>query len=147
MDEGPASGKLIRWICFAIRPLSLDELRWALIVDSDCAYTSLQHCQNAEDYICDVDMMERRLKTLSHGLAEVVPSSNKRVVQFIHQSVRDFFFKTGISVLLDGLMPAGTEASETDMVVGTAHYQLSTIQDLHTLLGHGGDCSSQSRRC
>jgi hypothetical protein len=66
-------------------------------------------------------MMERRLKTLSHGLAEVVPSSNKRVVQFIHQSVRDFFFKTGISVLLDGLMPA----SEIDMVVGTAHYQLS----------------------
>lgn len=125
MDEGPASGKLIRWICFAWRPLSLDELRWALIVDSDCAYTTLQHCQSAEDYICDVDMMERRLKTLSHGLAEAVPSSNKRVAQFIHQSVRDFFFKTGISALLDGLMPAGTEASETDMVVGAAHYQLS----------------------
>jgi ankyrin repeat protein len=121
MDEGTASGKLIRWICFATQPLSLDELRWALIVDSDCAYTSLQRCESAEDYICDVDMMERRLKTLSHGLAEVVPSSNKRVVQFIHQSVRDFFFKTGISVLLDGLMPA----SEIDMVVGTAHYQLS----------------------
>jgi len=44
-------------------------------------------------------MMERRLKTLSRGLAEAVPSSNTRVVQFIHQSVKDFFVEKGLSFL------------------------------------------------
>ncbi|KAK3943250.1 hypothetical protein QBC46DRAFT_361980 [Diplogelasinospora grovesii] len=114
-----ASLKLIQWICFAIRPLSLDELRWALAVDADCLYKSLQQCRDAEDYISDCDIMERRLKTLSHGLAEAVPSSRGRVVQFIHPSVRDFCVQKGLSALSSNLNEA-----EVDLV-GIAHYRLS----------------------
>ena len=129
MDERSASLKLIQWICFATRPLSLDELRWAMVVDANCPHKSLQQCQNAEDYACDSDMMERRLKTLSCGLVEAVPSSNARVVQFIHQSVKDFFVKKGLSVL-DGslkMAEAESETADTDSETkaGIAHKRLS----------------------
>ncbi|KJZ71099.1 hypothetical protein HIM_09518 [Hirsutella minnesotensis 3608] len=97
MDDRPASLTLIQWICFATRPLSLNELRCALAVDIDFPHKSLQDYQIEADYEPD-DMMER-IKTLSCGLAEAIPSSNTHVVQFIHQSVKDFFVEKGLSAL------------------------------------------------
>ncbi|KAM5349338.1 hypothetical protein ACJ41O_005843 [Fusarium nematophilum] len=107
--------KLIQWICFATRPLSLDELRWAMLVDADCPYRSLNECQAAGDYPSDDDGMKRRVQTLSRGLAEV--TSDAKVVQFIHQSVKDFFVKKGLSTL--------DETTKTDFVVGIAYRRLS----------------------
>ncbi|KAF9766559.1 hypothetical protein IL306_001018, partial [Fusarium sp. DS 682] len=149
VDERPASLKLIQWICFSVRPLSLDELRWAMIVDADCQYKSLQECKNAKDYISDSGRMKRRIQTLSCGLAEVIlssgdgdedlsepnssstsvnssmrtevtPSSHAQVVQFIHQSVKDFFVRKGLLVLDDSVTSA-------DTAIGMAHFRLSRI--------------------
>lgn len=175
IDDKPASLKLIRWICFAKRPLSLDELRWALVVDVvDANYPcqSLQQCENAEDYTPDCDTMERKLKTLSCGLAEAVPSSDTRVVQFIHQSVKDFFprerppssawqLKLGryqglrarfrrtriLSAVQDldtyfTLLPGLLRRQEQP---GRRTRPLSAIPGLHTLLGDGGNCSIKQR--
>ncbi|RYP66398.1 hypothetical protein DL771_007807 [Monosporascus sp. 5C6A] len=125
MDDKPASLKLIQWICFARRPLSLDELRWAMVVDPDCSHKSLQQCQRAEDYACDCDEMKWRVIALTCGLAETVPSSKKQVVQFIHQSVKDFFLDKGLSALDNSLKPTETETTKTDLAVGIAHYRLS----------------------
>ena len=36
MDERPVSLRLIQWVCFATRPLLLDELRWAMAIDPAC---------------------------------------------------------------------------------------------------------------
>ncbi|EJT68848.1 hypothetical protein, variant [Gaeumannomyces tritici R3-111a-1] len=86
--------KLIQWICFATRPLSVAELRWAMIIEGDCPHRLLQECQGTENHESDSDRMERmkrRVQTLGRGLAEIVPSSNAQVVQFIHQSVKDYF--------------------------------------------------------
>ena len=63
-----ASLKLIQWICFATQPLSLDELRWAMVVDADCPHKSLQQCRDDFNYIRNNDVMDRKLKTLSCGL-------------------------------------------------------------------------------
>ncbi|KAJ4200305.1 hypothetical protein NW759_015882 [Fusarium solani] len=115
VDERAASLKLIQWICFATRPLSLDELRWAMIVDADCQFKSLQKCQSTKDYISDSDRMKRRVQTLSRGLAEV--TSDAKVIQFIHQSVKDFFVEKGLSAL--------DESANPDPVVGIAHHRLS----------------------
>ncbi|KAM5353010.1 hypothetical protein ACJZ2D_017124 [Fusarium nematophilum] len=81
----------------ATRPLSLDELRWAMLVDADCSLRSLVEGQNAGDYPSDDDGMEKRVQTLSCGLAEV--TSDTKVVQFIHQSVKDFFIEKGLPAL------------------------------------------------
>ncbi len=72
MNERPASLKLVQWISFAQQPLTLDELRWAMVLDAECSYKKLQECRDAEDYISDVDMMERRLKELSYGFAKAI---------------------------------------------------------------------------
>jgi ankyrin repeat protein len=117
MDERPASLKLIQWICFSVRPLSLDELRWAMIIDADCPYKSLQECENTKDYISDSDRMKRRVQTLSCGLIEV--TSDTKVIQFIHQSVKDFFTEKGLSAL--------DETANPDFIVEIAHYRLSRI--------------------
>ncbi len=117
MHDKPASLKLIQWICFARRPLSLDELRWAMVVDINSPQ-KLQECENDVAYTHDNDAMERKLKRLSCGLAETVLSSNKWVVQFIHQSVNDYFAEKGLKGLSD-------DTAEGDCAVGNAHYRLS----------------------
>ncbi|RYP00350.1 hypothetical protein DL764_006550 [Monosporascus ibericus] len=72
---GSSSRRLVEWICFATRPLTLDELR-----------------------------MKRKVQALSCGLAEVTPSPNRQVVQFIHQSVKDFFVEKGLGITLAHVM-------------------------------------------
>ncbi len=65
--------------------------------------------------------MEIRLKTLSHGLPEAVPSHKGLVVQFIHHSVKDFFIKKYLSTWGDN-----TKSTETEPGLdGLAHYRLS----------------------
>ncbi|RSL38004.1 hypothetical protein CEP53_015273, partial [Fusarium sp. AF-6] len=114
-NMSPVSLKLIQWICFAIRPLSLDELRWAMLIDADCPHRSLSKCQAAGDYASDDGQMKRRVQTPSRGLVEA--TSDAKVIQFIHQSVQDFFIEKGRSTL-DGTASA-------DFAVGIAHHQLS----------------------
>lgn len=115
MDKNPASLKLLQWICFAIRPLSLEELRWAMLVEADCPHLSLYECWSAGDYTPDDDEMKRRVQMLSRGLAEV--TSRTKVVKFIHPSVEDFFVDEGLSALDEALRPG--------VVVGISHTRLS----------------------
>ncbi|KAH6883821.1 hypothetical protein B0T10DRAFT_579858 [Thelonectria olida] len=123
MEPRATSRKLIQLICLSTKPLSIDELRWAMAIDPECSHSSLQQWQQSEDYTWDNETMERRIKTLSCGLAETVRSYRSQIVQFIHQSVKDFFVGKGLAALLtlDGnLVPS-------DMAVGLAHYSLSRI--------------------
>ncbi|RYP41635.1 hypothetical protein DL767_000840 [Monosporascus sp. MG133] len=117
---GSASMKLIQWICFATRPLTPGELRWAMVVEVDGQHRSLKTCQSSQNYISDDDRMKRKVQTLSCGLAEITPSSNQQVVQFIHQSVKDFFVEKGLFALDSSLTSA-------DAAIGLAHYRLSRI--------------------
>jgi len=129
-----SSLKLIQWICFARRPLSLDELRWSMAVDPDCPPPSIRECERKRDYVSDNETMTRRIRTLSCGLAEVM-SDTRVVVQFIHQSVKDFFVKEGLIILVEkelSMAKKGPSAPNTcsglitDMV-RYAHSRLSRI--------------------
>ena len=130
-DMEPASSKLIQWICFANRPLSLDELRWAMVIDVDSPYRSLEECRNSRDYIPDNDRMRKQVHTLSRGLAEVTESST---VQLTHQSVDDFFTnQKGLSILMNNLpSPVTDRGLLTDdltpkMAIGIAHFRIARI--------------------
>ncbi|KAI0182830.1 hypothetical protein EV127DRAFT_306594, partial [Xylaria flabelliformis] len=105
--------KMMQWICSAMRPLSLIELQWAMLIDAKCPYRSLQECQSE---ILDDESMKRRVLTLSRGLAEIV--EDKEIVQFIHQSVKDFFIQKG-SLTLD------CASYSTEFAMSNRHYQLS----------------------
>jgi len=62
--------------------------------------------------------MERRLKDLCRGLAEVKQHKNERVVQFIHQSVNDFLIPDGLRILDNSL-------ESKDITIGRIHFRLS----------------------
>ncbi|KAI3340068.1 hypothetical protein F4824DRAFT_433756 [Ustulina deusta] len=118
MPDKAASLKLIQWICFAKQPLSLKELQWAMIIDIKSSYQSLHEYRSG---MVDEDKMKRQIQTLSSGLAEVVHLEDKNghtAVQFIHQSVNDFFVKKGLLIL-------DNKSESIDSAVGHAHYQLS----------------------
>ncbi|KAL8330732.1 hypothetical protein RB593_001618 [Gaeumannomyces tritici] len=140
-DMEPRSIKLIQWICFAVKPMTLEELWWAIIIEPDDQRRSLRKYQEDEDYIDDADKMKLQLRKLSCGLAEVSqPDSSKPgVVQFIHQSVKDFFVEKGLSAL-DG------SSTSTDAAIGMAHHRLSKICIRYLAMEEIGQSTSYVRR-
>ncbi|KAH8743828.1 hypothetical protein BGZ57DRAFT_978726, partial [Hyaloscypha finlandica] len=96
-EERPASIKLMEWICFATRPLKLIEVQWAMMIDDGYQYNSLEEVYSKGDYFGDIHVMKKRVTDLTHGLAEVILSSDSHVVQFIHSTVKDFFIRKGLS--------------------------------------------------
>ncbi|PON24619.1 hypothetical protein TGAM01_v206549 [Trichoderma gamsii] len=111
----PASVRLIQWIHFATRPLSIEELRWAMAIDAGCI--SLQACQNAMDYVPDDKHMRQRIMSLSQGLAEITSGTGTHIVQFIHQSVKDFFLDKGFLALHGNF-------TSIEMAIGMSHLYL-----------------------
>lgn len=87
---------LMRWMCFAFRPLSLSELRHALLLQPDSTFASLQELKSHRLYIDNDKDMEIRILQLSRGLVEVQePKQGIRVAGFVHESVKDFLIKGG----------------------------------------------------
>ena len=62
-EDLPHSLRLIQWICFALRPLSLKELRFAAIVHADTRYRTISECENAEEcgYAETDEQMKKRI--------------------------------------------------------------------------------------
>ncbi len=119
LDEDlPHSLRLMQWICFALRPLSLEELRFATIVDANTPYQSISDCQNAEEcgFAKTDEQMKKRIRHLSRGLAEAKQHENIWIAQFIHQSVKDYLIQSGLQIL---------DKHSSGNAVGRAHFQLS----------------------
>ena len=117
--------RLFQWLVFAERPLTLAEMRLALVLEEKV--TSLQSYVSSKFYPRDDKAMHRRLRTLSAGLAEcravdasyygwykdrhstLLPvlkaHSSNDTAQLIHQSVLDFLMKEGFAFLGCQLLP------------------------------------------
>ena len=106
----------MQWICFAIEPLTLTELRFALAVNADTSHTSISQCQSSALYVKTDEDMELRIRDLSRGLAEVLSDFSGPIVQFVHQSVNDFLLERGLRIL---------DNSSAGTVVGRGHFWLS----------------------
>jgi len=119
LDEDlPHSLRLMQWICFALRPLSLEELRFATIVDANTPYQSISDCQNAEEcgYAKTDEQMKKRIRHLFRDLAEVKQHENIWIAQFIHQSVKNYLIQSELQIL---------DKHSSGNAVGRAHFQLS----------------------
>ncbi len=126
MDDKPTALKLVEWVTFAVEPLTLEELSWAMVVEPGLSFPagSLQELEDEGEYDSD---WNQRIKSLSCGLVEAVSSKDTLVVQFIHQSVKEFFTDDGLLALSNSLAPSGTEATKTELARGVAQYRLSKI--------------------
>ncbi|KAL8310357.1 hypothetical protein RB597_010277 [Gaeumannomyces tritici] len=124
----PASLKLMQWICFAVPPPSIGELPWAMALEANRPCRPPRECQSGTGYESDNGRMKRRVQMLSCGLAEVTSSSDAQVVQFIHQSVKDFLVEKGLSALESGL-------TSTGLAIEMAHHRLSSAATTAIVLG------------
>ncbi|ETS81125.1 hypothetical protein PFICI_06127 [Pestalotiopsis fici W106-1] len=87
---------LIQVVLFASSPLKDGEMAQCLSFGLN-TYHSLQEWKSSSTYIADWKAFEKRVRFLSRGLVEI---TSDHTVQFIHQSVRDFFLgQRGIKLL------------------------------------------------
>lgn len=86
------------WILYAERPLTPNEFEHALWADTA---TDLSSCPPVPDSGAeDQDRLRRRVISATKGLAEVNTQTGTPVVQFIHESVRDFLLRDeGLAML------------------------------------------------
>jgi ankyrin repeat protein/energy-coupling factor transporter ATP-binding protein EcfA2 len=101
----PRTLLMMQWICLAVRPLSVTELRFAMASDCLESHQSLHSSYKADVLIEDDRHMKKLITTLSGGLAEVTCNQSENwsgnyeirtTVQFIHQSVNDFLISSGL---------------------------------------------------
>lgn len=62
---------MMQWICLAVRPLSVKELRFAMASDCIGSHESIHSCQDGNILSEEDARMERLITSLSGGLAEV----------------------------------------------------------------------------
>ncbi|EXK77349.1 hypothetical protein FOQG_17942 [Fusarium oxysporum f. sp. raphani 54005] len=111
------SFELIECICFVSRPLSLSELRWAMILQQDPTLQSLKEHQSKGKYPSSEAGMQWEIQTLGRGLIEY--KSDPGVVQFIHQSVKDFFVQKAL--------PSYRNSPGPEQAAILVHYRLAQI--------------------
>lgn len=98
----------ITWVLFSRRPLKLEEFYFGSV--SDLRPDELDAWDPEE---ITPDDMSRYVLSSSRGLAETT-QSNPPVVQFIHESVREFFLNAGIHELWPDISPADFESASHD---------------------------------
>ncbi|KAK5679414.1 hypothetical protein LTS10_008231 [Elasticomyces elasticus] len=79
----------IQWLLFSSRPLTPQEYYYALVAGLDA---SVETVGRRDPNVITDDYIVRFIRESSKGLAETTKSS-PQVVQFIHESVRDYFLK------------------------------------------------------
>ena len=109
---------LFQWICFAFRPLTLQEFREATALDIHTSHASLHESRTFGQYAETEEEMKRRILSLSQGLAEC---NWDRPVQFVHQSVMDFFLQQGFHLLFEQL--PGDHLK--DSIIARGHFLIS----------------------
>ena len=147
------SQRLLRWICFAFEPLSIAEIRFAMIINKDNPYHSLSECQELDEYQRTDEGMATRIKYLSKGLAEIkdyrygtTRTETKQVVQFIHQSVNDYLLQGGLE--LQNRSKSISELAHFDISRSCIRYlsmQEIEIWSSEEALGHEFSSSAQDR--
>lgn len=113
-DRRSQSLQLLRWVCFAQRPLSVEELHDALLFDS-----SVTTWQKSMDCKKSSHEMENIIKSLSCNLA-VIHKKNEghHTVQLRHQSVHDYLVSSGLQHL------NGSTPTSTPLASSVIHLQL-----------------------
>ncbi|GIJ98169.1 hypothetical protein Aspvir_000284 [Aspergillus viridinutans] len=113
-NDSPQTLELFQWLCFASRPLSLTELRHAMNIRKKVSCPG-KHLGSIKDN----KQMEKRLKSLSGGLAEAKTYNDTPFAQLIHQTVKDYLTLEGFQILDRRLW-------SVIIVIGRAHIQLAT---------------------
>lgn len=129
---------LLRWLCFSSKALTLEQIRWIIAMDAHLEWTSMKDWRGS-DYFCQDDYdLANRITDMTRGLVEIKARTHRQpgivainfhnryssvecddVVQFIHQSVKDFLIEKNYLATLE------TEVSEKSSLLGRGHFHLA----------------------
>ncbi|KAF7538970.1 hypothetical protein G7054_g2557 [Neopestalotiopsis clavispora] len=167
--------RIFQWACLAIVPPRLHEWHQIIAFIRRPTIKSLREWRTSDYFTESDDQLERLITKLSRGLLEVrmVPTildngqesmstragagslddshGETRVVEFIHQSVRDFFLHgRGFSCLSPGLYPDPIAAGHLQIMETCLNYlDISELDDLvkarRRLLGSRNRVQSKSQ--
>ncbi|KXS99857.1 hypothetical protein AC578_4468 [Pseudocercospora eumusae] len=114
---------LLRWITFAVRPLSLSELRYAAALDERKDIRSQVDFESSR-YWCETDQqMIQRVLRLSQGLVSVLEDrGGDNRLQFDHESVQDYMSTRGIAFL-----EKSKQTFSPSEIVGSSHHHLTRV--------------------
>lgn len=118
--DRPRSLRLLRWVCFAQRPLSVEEL-----------HDEMEFSQSTTTPRKSVDNKRKRshhemanvIKSLSCNLTVINNHDENYTVQLRHQSVHDYLVSHGLQYLND---TSPTSSSPPSSATGCEHLQLLT---------------------
>ena len=133
-------------VFYSLRPLTPTELQY-LLAFSHTAFPSYSEWIESSEFIMSDAHMEKRIRDKSKGLLEVaeIPEfwnyderddelQNIRIVQFIHQTVGDFFSKDGFEPLRGQKMPNDAAHGHEFMKVACFNYLNTTDLQNITIL-------------
>jgi len=112
----------MQWICLAERPLSLTEIRIAMACDESCTRPDQDRIEDSKDFVESDARMEKLIRSLSGGLAEVRRGST---VQLFHQSVTDFLRERGIKTLFASTINSSITSLTDEQILGISQDRLS----------------------
>ncbi|KAI1416004.1 hypothetical protein F5Y13DRAFT_186857 [Hypoxylon sp. FL1857] len=94
--------KLFQWVCLALEPLTITQLRLAMSIVPNSPYRTIDEFKSSPYCVEDDSQMRKLVVELSGGLAEARGKPGQganQEVSFIHQSVRDYLLESGLSQL------------------------------------------------
>ena len=117
------TGRLLQWICFAERPLSIEELRIAMTVSLTETKSSLEEYEDEENpaYIPNAEKMKKKMIHLSAGLVDIADTKSvdgKPFVGFYHGTIKAFMLRKGLQYL-------DLKLARTSGLVRTSNVQLA----------------------
>jgi hypothetical protein len=131
-DERFESLNLMRWVCFALRPLSLGEIGHAMAIDPNTPCTTIHECMDGESVATNEDMRIRVID-LSKGLAEIKVHDTQEFVQFIHESVKDYLVQGGLQCLES--IGVGTITGRSNLSLAWACVRYITMDEVVARIG------------
>ena len=104
-DDSHQMLSMLQCVFYSLRSLSPNELRYLLAFGHE-GFSSYSKWAQHSEYVASQEQMAKRIREKSKGLIEIVESredndhgKRRMIVQFIHQSVRDFLSKDGFKSL------------------------------------------------
>ena len=101
-DVDPSSRRMallfLQWICLAERPLSIEEIRYAMACDESVVVTGQMKCEESNGFIESDLRMGKLAKSLSGGLVKVLDGEH-RTLQPFHATVTEYLRANGLQLL------------------------------------------------
>ncbi|KFZ03150.1 hypothetical protein V502_11189 [Pseudogymnoascus sp. VKM F-4520 (FW-2644)] len=137
----PKTLLLMQWVCLAVWPLSVEEIRFAMASDDAYIDERRQSCSKLKDFVESGERMEMLITSMSGGLVETIwhkddtynadivdkALGDYSTVQFIHHSINDFLLSGGLKVLAQYQNPTtrgDTVLSSSADGIGQSHNRL-----------------------